>query len=88
MISARDVRLVVDGNEIGKGWQSVWVALCNPACWTVYIDNGIFKCSTSDGTSSLPSILGLVDTCTQLHVVLSPSQSPVLPGFGERFQAF
>ena len=35
------------------------------------------KCPTPDGVTILPS---LVDTCNQLHVVLSPSQSPVLQG--------
>ena len=37
VISTRDVRLIVDGNEIGIGVTKCVGRACNRACWTVYI---------------------------------------------------
>src|SRR5271163_4089768 len=36
VISTRDVRLIVDGNEIGIGVAKCVGRACNRACWTVY----------------------------------------------------
>jgi hypothetical protein len=36
VVSTRDVRLIVDGNEIGIGVAKCVGRACNRACWTVY----------------------------------------------------